>query len=83
MYSPSLRGISTSTPITRGAPHENVRASEALGLSFCARRPRRYSFVFTLIILKVVDATVRLRLTEDDEITGLDLSQHGEVGYNL
>jgi Amt family ammonium transporter len=42
-----------------------------------------YSFVFTLIILKVVDATVGLRLTEDDEITGLDLSQHGEVGYNL
>ena len=42
-----------------------------------------YSFVVTVIILKIVDATVGLRVTEDDEIIGLDLSQHGEVGYNL
>ena len=42
-----------------------------------------YSFVVTLVILKIVDAMVGLRVTEDDEITGLDLSQHGEVGYNL
>jgi Amt family ammonium transporter len=42
-----------------------------------------YSFVLTFIILKVVDATVGLRVAEQDEITGLDLSQHGEVGYNL
>lgn len=41
-----------------------------------------YSFVLTLVILKAVDATVGLRVSEDDEITGLDLSQHGEVGYN-
>jgi ammonium transporter, Amt family len=42
-----------------------------------------YSFILTLLILKIVDATVGLRVTQDDEITGLDLSQHGEVGYNL
>jgi Amt family ammonium transporter len=42
-----------------------------------------YSFVLTFIILKVVDATVGLRVAEHDEITGLDLSQHGEVGYNF
>jgi Amt family ammonium transporter len=42
-----------------------------------------YSFVLTIVILKIVDATVGLRVSEEDEITGLDLSQHGEVGYNL
>jgi len=42
-----------------------------------------YSFVLTFVILKVVDATVGLRVSDQDEITGLDLSQHGEVGYNL
>ncbi len=42
-----------------------------------------YSFVMTLVILKIVDAVVGLRVSEDDELTGLDLSQHGEVGYNL
>jgi Amt family ammonium transporter len=42
-----------------------------------------YSFVVTFIILKIVDAVAGLRVTEPDEITGLDLTQHGEVGYNL
>jgi Amt family ammonium transporter len=42
-----------------------------------------YSFVATVLILKVVDAMVGLRVPDQDEITGLDLTQHGEVGYNL
>jgi ammonium transporter, Amt family len=33
-------------------------------------------------ILKLVDALVGLRLSEDDESVGLDLSQHGEKAYN-
>ena len=37
----------------------------------------------TLILLKVVDLVVGLRVSEEDEIQGLDLSQHGEDGYNL
>jgi ammonium transporter, Amt family len=39
------------------------------------------AIVGTLIILKIVDATVGLRVSKDDEIEGLDLSQHGEEGY--
>jgi Amt family ammonium transporter len=42
-----------------------------------------FSFVGTLVILKVIKATVGLRVTEDEEITGLDLAQHSEVGYAL
>ncbi len=41
------------------------------------------AIVGTVVILKVVDLTIGLRVTEDDEIQGLDLSQHGEEGYNL
>ncbi|HJU54582.1 MAG TPA: ammonium transporter [Pyrinomonadaceae bacterium] len=37
----------------------------------------------TLILLKVVDLVIGLRVNEEDEIQGLDLSQHGEDGYNL
>jgi ammonium transporter, Amt family len=40
------------------------------------------SIVGTLIILKVVDLTIGLRMTDDDEQTGMDLSQHGEHGYD-
>jgi Amt family ammonium transporter len=39
--------------------------------------------VGTLVILKVVDWTVGLRVEEEQEVQGLDLSQHGEEGYNL
>lgn len=35
----------------------------------------------TLAILKLVDATIGLRVPEDQEMQGLDLSQHGEEGY--
>src|SRR5438093_9179301 len=39
--------------------------------------------VGTVVILKVVDLAIGLRVTEGHEIQGLDLSQHGEEGYNF
>jgi ammonium transporter, Amt family len=39
------------------------------------------AIVGTLVILKIVDVTVGLRVTADHEVQGLDLSQHGEEGY--
>lgn len=41
------------------------------------------AIVATLAILKVVDLLVGLRVPEEHEIQGLDVSQHGEEGYNL
>ena len=35
----------------------------------------------TLLILFLVDKTIGLRVSEDHEVQGLDLSQHGEEGY--
>jgi Amt family ammonium transporter len=39
------------------------------------------AIVGTLLILKIVDVLIGLRVSEDHEIQGLDLSQHGEEGY--
>lgn len=39
------------------------------------------AIVGTFIILKVLDAVMGLRVTQHEEIQGLDLSQHGEEGY--
>jgi len=39
------------------------------------------AIVVTAIILKVVDALVGLRVSEEDEVAGLDLSQHSETAY--
>jgi Amt family ammonium transporter len=41
------------------------------------------AIVGSLILLKVTDMLVGLRVTQEDEIQGLDLSQHGEVGYDF
>jgi len=42
-----------------------------------------YSGVISFVILKAVDAVVGLRVADDAETEGLDLSQHDERGYNL
>ena len=41
------------------------------------------SIVGTFVLLFVVDATVGLRISPEQEAAGLDLSQHGEEGYDL
>ncbi|WP_263409493.1 ammonium transporter [Terriglobus tenax] len=40
------------------------------------------SIVGTLILLFIVDKLIGLRVSPEDEATGLDLSQHGEEGYH-
>ncbi len=40
-----------------------------------------YSFTVTAVILKVLDLTMGLRVSEEDEDLGLDVTQHGERGY--
>lgn len=42
-----------------------------------------YSFVVTAIMLKVLDMTIGLRVDDESEVVGLDISQHGESGYTL
>jgi Amt family ammonium transporter len=37
--------------------------------------------VLTFAILVVLDKTIGLRVTQDEEREGLDESQHGEAGY--
>ncbi len=41
------------------------------------------AIVGSLVLLKIVDVLVGLRVTQEQEVEGLDLSQHGEEGYNL
>ena len=42
-----------------------------------------YTGVITFVILKVLDMLMGLRVTEEDESVGLDLSLHNERGYNM
>jgi Amt family ammonium transporter len=40
-----------------------------------------FSFTVSLVLGKAIDVTMGLRVSEEDEDTGLDLSQHAEVAY--
>ena len=42
-----------------------------------------YSFVISLILFKVLDATMGLRVESEEEVAGLDISAHQETGYSL
>ena len=73
-----LTGVLASTAInalSEGASlaTQTIAVAAALGFSFGA----------TWIILWVVDRVVGVRVSEEEEVTGLDLTQHAEVGYTL
>src|SRR5450755_85361 len=42
-----------------------------------------FALVGTIVLLKITDMITGLRVTEDQEIEGLDITQHGEEAYNL
>ena len=42
-----------------------------------------YSVVITFIILKIIDVIIGLRVSTEEEMQGLDLAQHSEIGYTL
>lgn len=42
-----------------------------------------FALVGTIVLLKITDMITGLRVTETEEIEGLDITQHGEEAYNL
>jgi Amt family ammonium transporter len=42
-----------------------------------------FALIGTIILLKITDMITGLRVTQEQEIEGLDISQHGEEAYNL
>lgn len=40
-----------------------------------------FAAVVTFVLLKLLDATLGLRVSQEHELQGLDLSEHGEEGY--
>lgn len=42
-----------------------------------------YSFVVTFVILKAIGFVTSLRVAQDEEVQGLDITQHSESGYSL
>lgn len=51
--------------------------------AFAAVTTAAYCGVVSFVLLKIVDGLIGLRVDEETEYTGLDLAEHGEVGYDL
>jgi len=62
--------------VLEGNPHQILNQSVGVAIAWVL------AIVGTLVILKIVDMTIGLRVSEEDEAQGLDFSQHGEEGYN-
>ncbi len=69
------RGNTLASGVLEGNAHQLL--NQMLGVAIAWG----LAIVGTLIILKLVDVTIGLRVNEEEEIQGLDLSQHGEEGY--
>jgi Amt family ammonium transporter len=71
------QGAATAVGLIDGHPSQVLNQLAGVAIAWVL------GVVGTLVILKVVDWAVGLRVTEEQEVQGLDLSQHGEEGYNL
>lgn len=74
-----------ATAAVSGIPWANGlvygNAAQLWDQSIAAAAVMGYSFVATFVILKVLDFTIGVRVTEDEEELGLDITQHGERAY--
>ncbi len=59
-----------------GNPGQAVTQIIAVGVTWV------YAFVMTVILAKVIDATIGLRVRDEEESVGLDISQHAEKAYS-
>ncbi len=70
-------GAGKATGAFEGNPHQLLNQFTGIAIAWVL------SIAGTLVILFVVDKTIGMRATEEDEREGLDISQHGEEGYDF
>jgi Amt family ammonium transporter len=71
-----ILGAGKATGVLEGNGHQLLNQAVGVAIAW------GLAIVGTTIILVVVDKTIGLRVSDEDEVTGLDLSQHGEEGYH-
>ena len=68
-------GNALASGLLEGNAYQLLNQLVGVGIAWCL------GIAGTLAILKLVDVTIGLRVSEEEEVQGLDLSQHGEEGY--
>ncbi len=70
------KGINSLLVLDKGNAAQVVNQAIGVAIAWAL------AIVGTLVVLKVVDVVVGVRVSRDEEVEGLDLSQHGEDGYS-
>ena len=69
------QGNTLASGLFEGNAHQLLNQTVGVAIAWAL------AIVGTLAILKAIDITIGLRVSEEEEVQGLDLSQHGEEGY--
>lgn len=76
--------VSFFASTTLGGTVEGLNMGKQFGIqAFAAVGAAVYTLIVSFIILKVIDLVSGLRVDEETETSGLDVGEHGEVGYDL
>jgi Amt family ammonium transporter len=73
----ALNAVGGHSGLIDGNPHQLILQAEGILVTIL------YSGIASFIILKIIDLTMGLRVSAEDEREGLDISQHGEVLQHL
>ena len=77
-----LTGVFADKTINSALNLDKGNAAQVMNQAIGVAIAWALAIVGTIVILKIVDVVVGVRVTRDDEVEGLDLSQHGEDGYS-
>jgi Amt family ammonium transporter len=77
VFGKDAAGHPNPTGVIDGNGHQFLNQAVGMGIGWAL------AIVGTLVLLFLVDKTMGLRVSAEDEAAGLDLSQHGEEGYDF
>lgn len=71
----AIKGAEAPRGLIEGNSSQIIDQAASIGAS------AGIAIVGSVVLLKLIDLTIGLRVTPDDEVQGLDVTQHGEEGY--
>jgi Amt family ammonium transporter len=79
-----LTGVfATAAALAAAGQEGHTRGEQILGQVMDVLATYAFAAIVSLILLKLIDATLGLRVEDDHEQVGLDQTQHGETGYSI
>jgi Amt family ammonium transporter len=85
LVSPDLGGVGLVDYVAKpgeAAPGDYAMATQVMAQLKAVLTTLVWSGIGSLVLYKIVDVTIGLRVTQEEEREGLDIADHGERAYN-